>query len=897
MKPYYSLWAKTSSKSEQWHPLVCHLSDTGHVALALWETCFSKATRQFYMDKLGLSAEETGRLLAFLVSLHDIGKVSPGFQRKWTAVIPILKKTGFNFLPEGMHPAHHGVMTAWILEKLLPVVCKEYSSIFIKRVARALGGHHGIWPTSNQFTSQALKRSDIGDQYWQDVRIEVISDCRSVFQPPDTFCWNLSPADENAFLTLLSGFVSFADWIGSMSEYFSCQQLNLSISEFELSDYALISRSTAQKALSELGWQNWQAKGSYFDFNELFPFEPNQMQKTVIQKGSTTDLPAMMIIEAPTGSGKTEAALYLAGLWLEKTQNQGCYIAMPTQATSNQMYTRVKDFLLKLYPHDKLNLHLVHGGQLKALTPGGITQILGENEHDPDQDKIQAESWFLPKKRTLLAPFGVGTVDQTFLSVLQTRHFFVRMFGLGQKVLIFDEVHAYDFYMSELFKELLAWLKGIGTSVILLSATLNQKAKNDLITAWGSEIKNQEPGTYPEMTIASSTTMKTISFPSTEHKKIILNQVADNHNDLTNVLTEKLKDGGSAAVLCNTVNKARQVYQALLDINVVCNDNLYLFHSRYPYYRRMEIENTILNLFSKGGKRPDRAIVVATQVIEQSLDLDFDYMISEIAPIDLLIQRLGRLHRHWINQIMRSSLLDKPIFTLIQPNSKNGIPEFGINKKIYDESILIRTWELLKNKTELILPDETASLVEAVYGKINDDNLSDAIREHLKKTDEQLQKKRHQDIFESRVRLIPNINIKDIIFKTNSNLEEDNPVIHHSLSALTRLGEQSIDLICLYQTEKGLAITPNGNAVIESPDIVPDSEQIQLLLQAKVSVQDIRIVRYFSNYPVLSAWKKLSALRHTYAVFFPESGTTTLNDSNLILKLDNTLGLIIEEEK
>ena len=189
---------------------------------------------------------------------------------------------------------------------------------------------------------------------------------------------------------------------------------------------------------------------------------PHTVQQEIIDAALDAPTSTLLIVEAPTGIGKTEIAQYLTDAWLQKHNGRGFYIAMPTQATSNQMYDRTQQFLAHNYPDDLINIPLAHGN---AMFDHKQANMRLNEVGDDEASRVVAMSWFVEKsKQTLLAPFGVGTVDQTLLGILQTRHFFVRLLGLSHKVLIFDEVHAYDAYMSTLFERLLKWLRAIAVS-------------------------------------------------------------------------------------------------------------------------------------------------------------------------------------------------------------------------------------------------------------------------------------------------------------------------------------------------------------------------------------------------------------------------------------------------
>lgn len=514
---------------------------------------------------------------------------------------------------------------------------------------------------------------------------------------------------------------------------------------------------------------------------------------------------------------------------------------------------------------------------------------------------IRAETWFLPRKRTLLAPFGVGTVDQALMSVLQTRHFFVRMFGLQNKVVIFDEVHAYDTYMSELFKRLLAWLRQIGVSVILLSATLPEKTRRDLTAAFlGQEEVDVPPAEYPRLTIATDAGVQSIALDTPSSRAVELEKCDTQPQTIVGHLQNALKNGGCAAVICNRVARAQELYKEIQAAGLVSEDDLILFHARFPFAWREEIEVKVLEKFGKdknSGKninRPKKSIVVATQVIEQSLDLDFDFMISDLAPVDLLIQRAGRLHRHSQNDATRPENLKTPKLLIAFPQTED-IPTFGHDEFVYDRSIMLKTWFALKNKTVLSLPEETTALIETVYGGdmgIQDEALSKELDTAIKKA----QKTEREEIDQAKLRLIPSPSDDRLLLDRNHAFDEDDPTLADSFKAMTRLTDPTITLICLHQA--------NGKIYLDEEDLSspldnttkPTKDLTKELLRRSISVQHRDIVRYFVNYePTWKGWNEVAALKYTIPIVF-ENGICQLQNSKYAIVLDRQTGITIQKE-
>jgi CRISPR-associated endonuclease Cas3-HD len=500
--PYQLPYAKTNPDNRaEIHLLLYHLIDVGQVALLLWREVLTDSIRQRLAHILNLTVDQTGRFVAFLAALHDLGKAGPAYQQKYAPewLKKELQDAGLGLI--GLGKAYdkttpHGTVSTWALLELLPEMV-GLERAFAYKIAVAIGGHHGSWPPPG--AEDGLDDSKY--ELWAEVRRELVWEVRSVFQPPQAVSPSADKTEMNTFLTLLSGLVSVADWVGSRNK--EC----FGFVERPMTTRAYTARSgrKAHTSLEDLGWLGWQPTGETLSFTKAFAYlkfkEPRGVQAEVITAAKDLQPQILLILEAPTGIGKTEIAVYLADTWLQQYAGRGLYVAMPTQATSNQMYERIGDFLNNRYPKMHLNYHLVHGqaAWLDELRERVELQQVG----DDDAARVLAESWFAPRKRTLLAPFGVGTVDQSFMSILQTRHFFVRLFGLSHKVIIFDEVHAYDTFMSTLFERLLAWLNAIGTSVIILSATLPAETRRKLVEAYSGQPLTRS-GEYPSLTIATS---------------------------------------------------------------------------------------------------------------------------------------------------------------------------------------------------------------------------------------------------------------------------------------------------------------------------------------------------------------------------------------------------------
>ncbi len=847
------LWAKTNrdgtnqSRADcRYQPLLYHMLDVAAVAGLVWDHCLGLQLRKRIECSLGTDARTQ---IVFLSGAHDLGKASPGFQKK---VPELSQHSGLQFSDNDQNRPH-GFISALVLKEVLGS-CP--ASAVLGQIA---GGHHGVFPRSAELR---MGRDTLGNNSWKTARQELLQEFAN------TLGFDLSQAAQSrgeitdpAVVPMLAGFISVVDWIGSNQDFFPCVAERGTPVAIGASVYWTNAQNQAQKALETLGWLPAVTFADEVRFDAVFKgFTPNALQTAAIELASEQTSPYLMIVEAPMGQGKTEAALYAADMAMCRGLARGMYIAMPTQATGNAMFRRVLDNYLQRRGHQgKLNLQLVHGD---ALLPEFKPKNIG------DEGDVEAQSWFTAKKRPLLAPFGVGTIDQSLLSVLQTKHWFVRLFGLAGKVVIFDEVHAYDAYMSTILERLLHWLAEVDCTVIVLSATLPEAKRRALVKAYSGR-DDGEYKRYPRITLArprhypNAQTERSpvcVEIPMEEPRVVDVRFAMTDLQTLTASLARQLEHGGCAAVICNTVNRSIEVYKHLRDnlTDAQCS----LFHARTLQMWRREREEEVLRKFGKrdlqekdaegrfiNPDRPHRAVLVATQVIEQSLDLDFDLMVSEIAPVDLLLQRCGRLHRHLRR---RPAGLETPQFIVLCDAEAAGPPPDSFGKSIefvYDRYILLRTWLALRQREKLEVPAEIEALVEAVYGPEcggADDNWSGALAEALAgfevATDDSIGHARYLVVRQ------PD-DPAELIERFNRELEDgDDPATDIKVRAATREGEPSIRTVFLINDEK-------------LPKTI-GSEEARWLLDRSASISQKSLFSKLLALKVPAAWQSNAHLRH-----------------------------------
>lgn len=894
--PYHTLYAKTACTHDQIHPLLYHLIDVGQVTLQLWQVALSQSMRQWIAGLLCVSDEAAGCFIAFLAALHDLGKAGPAYQRKYSspALQQRLNQSGFvlvhpSYSSETQSDVPHGTVSTWALSPLL-IEMLGLPSRFARAVATAIGGHHGVWPRSG-----ATERLD--DRIcaaWDQARRDLFWEVRGVFQPPAVHI-PAQTTDLNAFLTVLSALTSVADWIGSREDAFPFEERPMPTRQ-----YAETAAQRAKDVVTRLGWAGWQATGDIKSLKEMFPFitAVRPVQQTALETASLLTLPALVILEAPTGLGKTEIALALADTWVQRQQMRGIYVAMPTQATSNQMFERVVEFLSRRYPDSLVNVNLAHG---QAAINETLLNLRMSDVGEDEDNRVTAVGWFMEQsKRALLAPFGVGTVDQALLSILQTKHFFVRLFGLHHKVVIFDEVHAYDAYMSTLFDRLLGWLRALGTSVIILSATLPAETRRRLVKAYTGNADLEGNASYPLLTVAAEgEPPRLLALPEPENIALELEWLDDrDHLQLVAYLEQQLRTGGCAAVICNTVRRAQEVYCALRQAALVPDEDLILFHARFPPRWRKTIEIGVLRRFGKPqeerpNERPARAIVVATQVIEQSLDLDFDVMITEQAPIDLLIQRAGRLHRH-----DRGARRHPRRLVILQPaTSDSGLLHFGASAAVYDTYILLQSYLTLQGRTALSLPADTPDLIESVYHVTSPSHPDPVWHNALQDAYKAMHRERNAVENKAKDYLVLPPGNKYLLEQSLRQLEEDDPTVHASFQARTRDIAPGVALIGLFITEHGLALEPDGTNPIDL-DAPLSPKTVTLLDQYVLNVQHWAALRHFVEQEPPATWRRQPRLRYCRALVLEPNGYRfSVEQRTYVIRLSRELGLQITQEE
>ncbi|UVS78389.1 CRISPR-associated nuclease/helicase Cas3 [Actinokineospora sp. UTMC 2448] len=655
------------------------------------------------------------------------------------------------------------------------------------QLASVVGSHHGMTPDWGRLAEAEEQVDYSGGEEWARARRAILDRaderCR-----PDLGALRLSTPS----LVLLTALVIVADWIASNAEY------------FPLWDLGTTGGPDEQRSIDRLreGWsgltlpERWIAPapeevGATFARRFDRPAESiRDIQAGAVQAASAMPEPGLLIIEAPMGQGKTEAALLSAEVLAHRFGANGCFVALPTQATTDAMFTRVRDWLDRM--PGGATLTLAHG---KAHLNDSYAGLLRRDRFVTDCGAV-AHDWLRGRKKAGLASFLVGTIDQVLFAGLKSRHVMLRHLALAGKVVIIDEVHAYDVYMSRYLNRVLHWLSAYRVPVILLSATLPDARRAELLSAYDSAatVPQRHPG-YPVIT-GTTTPPTTFSLP--EGASVALDHIDDDLDTLTAYLREHLKDGGCAVVVRNTVTRVQETAERLAsEFDVTIN------HARFLACDRAANDRDLLRRFGPPGERterPHKHVVVASQVVEQSLDIDFDLMVTDLAPIDLVLQRMGRLHRHH-----RPERTARPRCAITGADWATTPPTpVPGSRKVYEPYHLLRAAALL-NRDVVSLPGDIAGFVQDAYGDgpLGPPDWQAAMAEAKTKAEERSRKRRDA----AQTYLLPEASGGDLVEWLHAHAGEVNDDSPQGM-AQVRDGAESLEVVVVQRDEDGGLRTP-----------------------------------------------------------------------------------------
>ena len=730
-----AFWAKLDYDEKGnitgWHPLLAHSADVAAVTEALLQKTIldKRIARLIGWDCL--SDKQIARLSA-LAAIHDAGKVNHGFQNRayakagpWAGHVgPIvdLLDTDSNYQKELLIPLGIQQMLQWFQDQKTAI-----------HFLLATWGHHGRpIPIEHNFKSTLWKANEQRnpkeklEEIGQAVRAwfpEAFSDGAKSF-PND-------PVLQHAF----NGLLTLADWLGSDTKFFPYGE--------EESNYLQEARLNAAHAIEQLGLDPKPARLQLGDnpiaFDQIADFEPYDIQQKclelpIFEKGSVT------VLESDTGSGKTEAALARFVRLYQKGLVDGMYFAVPTRSAATQLYTRVLEATKKAFPNEESRPPVVQAvsGYIKVDDAEG-TPLPDFDVRWPDdrRELLRERGWAAEHpKRYLAGAIVVGTIDQVFLSTLQVNHAHMRSAALLRHFLVVDEVHASDAYMTKLLNRVLDYHLGAGGHALLMSATLGTASRYHLTTNNTSQAPEPDEAMeidYPLLTHVDALREDPEEYhaASSGRQKNVepkLHNIADHPQQIAQLAVDQAKAGARVLIIRNLVDDCIDTQKALeklagsdSDLLFQVNDTPAPHHSRFAPEDRRRLDNEIENYFGKGTNK-GAVIAVATQTVEQSLDIDADLLITDLCPIDVLLQRIGRLQRH---NRARPSGFETAQCIVITPEERNlsksignsgqgSKGKHGLGTVYQDLRVLEATWRILEDETmnEWQIPQHNRELVE-----------------------------------------------------------------------------------------------------------------------------------------------------------------------------------------
>ena len=711
-----SAWAKLNSEG-RWLPLEDHAGDVGTVLAAL--------IGEFGKRYPSLTAQQAERLTV-LAYLHDLGKANRGFWKRQFPNSPMIGHTSVtaalfhHFGGEGAVIKLDALIEDWGCFEIFPAVMAHHGKPL--DVYSCVNPHEPIPPSIQE-------KIDDGKQFWMGdggyspiAELERLLDAAKTRYPLAFQPGPLLPQDSE-FVALYCGMVTLADWLGSDPVLFPIDgpnhnerhRLQAANAIVAASGRGLLHTPTPAGDFAD-AFQGWQPQGVQVDAGRM-------------------DLGQIALIEAETGAGKTEAALWR---WLELRRAglvDGIYFALPTRSAAVQLHGRVQQMLNAVFGDGCINAVMALPGYLRAGDDEGQAlpafEVVWPDSRESD-GRWAAES----PKRFLTARVAVGTIDQALMAGLKLKHAHFRMAALSRNLLVVDEVHASDAFMTETLKAVLKNHSALGGHALLLSATLGSSARADLLGHAQMTFDDACGSPYPAI---SGTNSKLVSAPVTSKAdksvSIVLKPWMDSYNDVASCAAAAANMGASVLIVRNSVAGAIATAKAVEEMMPAAafrvNGFATLHHGRFAPEDRRLLDAAVEREFGKGRTRAGR-ILVGTQTLEQSLDIDADLLITDLAPIDVLLQRIGRLHRHQRPergdfaraQVMVMQPKERDLSRYLgKVKERHGLGPMRDGSGVYPDLVILEaTLRLLEANPFVSIPADNRRLVEgALHSSIKDE--------------------------------------------------------------------------------------------------------------------------------------------------------------------------------
>ncbi|MFJ9845813.1 CRISPR-associated helicase Cas3' [Kitasatospora sp. NPDC101155] len=871
VEPDARLWGKHDGLPGA-YPVICHLLDTAAVAGALWDAVLGERVRGRVAEAVGSSEEDARRLVMLWAGLHDVGKITPQFQGLVKG--EFAKLAGEPGYAEDDGAARragflaHEAATHWGLVEFFRE-CGYPAGRLVRRspahqIAQLLGGHHGCFAESllaKEVANPSGHQPGLGTAPgWRGQRLAHAFAVRRTVGAEKA----LESVLPGPVAVVIAGLVVVSDWLASQADVIEPRMPgeDWKACDAELTEHFQSVIKAAPRWVRDAGL----GRALFPDklFSQQFPFPPNALQADIAEHlPSQVKGPGLLLVTAPTGDGKTETALHAASVMARASGASGVYFALPTMATADAMFTRVRGFAEANIEGDRA-LTLLHS--MAWLSPD-YAAGQGSTDGTAVLADTEAGQWLRTGRRGLLAPLANGTIDQALTGVLPVRYGFLRLFGLSDKVLVVDEAHAYGPWMHSLLVRLLEWLGAFGAPVVLLSATLTGKAASSLVDAYRRGAGYHEPTTvepcYPGWLFVDANS-GTVSEPhkvGSSRARTLRMESRRVHWDvrdadsaakepgqqgrraaLREILAPATTEGGCVLVCCTTVDEAQRTYRYLRSVlpELAARDGgLRLLHSRFPAHERQRITAECEAAYGKPANKAAAAvpregsILVATQIVEQSLDLDFDLIVSDLAPLAQLLQRAGRGKRHERpNRPAWTGKPNEPRMIVLEPlDDKGRVAAPRTWGTVYDASLLSRTSLLLEKLPGGVIgvPGDVQSLIDEVYADDFGAGLEPAAARELERVDaERIASAVAQEQVAQLMAIDAPYDVVDDLFR----LSERGLGISEDLLT-TRLGADSGRAVCLFEREAGTwSLAPDHDVPL--PPGTVDREAVALIMRHTV---------------------------------------------------------------
>lgn len=866
-----------------------HSFDTAGIMEKLAQKRLPESISDYLCAECG-GREKLFSTLKFCALVHDIGKLTIVFQSRIYDAVDFSPFAVCVELPKSSSLVNapntpHALASEAILLKL---GCRE-------GVASIAGAHHGrpsAWADVRDQISGACtavenfygkrgKYRQLFESLWKEW-IDFSLECAGFSELSDL------PDMAVPAQVVISGMLVTADWIASNTTYFPLISAD---QKGEFGDYP----KRIENAWTTIGFPNmWESKARFgLDdeaFKERFGFLPNPTQADIISTATDAESSGIYVIEAPMGLGKTEAALALSEILAARAGAGGMFFGMPTQATSNGIFPRLEKWADGLAEDEQtlLAIKLAHGNA--ALNEDYRELFTGHSNLNIESDSgLIVHDWFSGRKQTLLSDFVIGTVDQLLMAALKQKHVMLKHFGLSGKVVVVDECHAYDAYMSQYLDMAIKWLGIYKVPVIILSATLPEKRRAELIEAYTDSEKRRAKHTeaHVDKTIADEAWKHSLAYPlltytennavkqkalafDGENKEVSVRRII--RDEVAATAGYAVERGGCVGVIVNTVRKAQEIAAELQ--SAFPKAEVIIMHAQFIMTDRAKREEQILKRVGKHSTPESRRglIIVGTQVLEQSLDLDFDLMITELCPMDLLLQRTGRLHRH--NRVRPQGLETASCFVLDETDDSFD----SGSAAIYGEWLLMRTRALLPNK--LTIPSDIPLLVQQTYDETNNEMLGE-LTEGMKKAQEENKLRtdeKENNAKKYRIKKPSNRKGKCLDDWLNNDIKSNN---EQTGEKAVRDGDPSVDVIALMRDGEGLIrIIADKPETIIPADRPPSREEALLIARQKLrlpgffgrrwKIDDTIEQLEAETQNVFSAWQDSALLKEEVVLLFDE---------------------------